>query len=290
MRIHVLAPAKINLSLDIIGRRNDGYHTVKMIMQSVDLCDTVSVWQAPGGTISITCSDVNLPTGTDNTVYQAAKAFWGATGEINPGIGIHIEKQIPVLAGLAGGSTDAAAVILALNTLLSKRLSLGQMMEIGKTVGADVPFCFLGGGALAEGIGTKLTPLPSMPDCTIVIAKPKMGVSTQAAYQRFDQADDLVHPDALAMSNALKSGNLAAIASLTGNIFEQLTDIPDIEAIKIIMRQHDCLSCTMTGSGPSVFGIFTDHEKARHCAQSLRQIYSQVFVCHPLPYGCTVKK
>ena len=172
MKLTVNAPAKINLTLDIIGRRNDGYHLVKMLMQSVDVCDTVTVWDDADSPIQVFCNREEIPVSEANTAYRAAQAFFEAAKIENPCIGIKIKKRIPMAAGLAGGSADAAAVIVALDRMFETRLSEAELTDIGERVGADVPFCIFGGTMLAEGIGTILTPLPDLPDCYIVLSKP----------------------------------------------------------------------------------------------------------------------
>lgn len=187
MNVTVEAPAKINLTLDVVGRRDDGYHLVETVMQAVDLCDRVTVRRTDKpGAVSLVCGDARVPDGPDNTAVRAAAAFFEACGLPNPGVEIGLRKRIPLQAGLAGGSADAAGTLVALDRLMDTRMTAAELCAVAETVGADVPFCVLGAAAYAEGTGTILTPLPSLPDCVVVIAKPLDGVSTAEAYRLVD--------------------------------------------------------------------------------------------------------
>ena len=271
MHMTVASPAKLNLFLDITGKRNDGYHLINTVMQTVSLYDDVTVSLDGGGSgISVSCTDENIPCTSENTAYIAAERFFEYTGIQKPEVSIKIKKRIPYGAGMAGGSTDAAAVIFALNGLLEVGLSTEEMAEIGEKVGADVPFCIYGGTMNATGIGTILSPLPDMPDCTIVAVKPEFGISTGEAYKKFDATgyDSVKSPDAVI--DAICSGNVKEIAGNMYNKFEEVSDVAEIGDIKKIMK--DCGSCgaIMTGSGSAVFGIFDDEGKADDCRQELR--------------------
>lgn len=285
----LLAPAKINLTLDVTGRRDDGYHLIETIMQTVDFADRVAVRLGgePGG-IRLRLSDASLPTDARNTAYRAAAAFLAALAqrEMEPvGVEIAIHKHIPIQAGLAGGSADAAAVLVALNRLTDARLTDEELCALGETVGADVPFCIVGGAALATGTGTILSPLPPLPACPLVIAKPAAGVSTPEAYRRIDAADILHRPHTSAVADALCAGELAAVGRELCNVFEEALDLPAVRVIKEEMRRHGTLGCQMTGSGTAVFGLFEEEGAARRCAQALAPLCPTVRLCRPCPGG-----
>lgn len=287
MEITMLAPAKINLTLDITGRREDGYHLIHTIMQAVDYTDEVRVSLREAGGIRLTVSDPTLPADARNTAYRAAAAFLATVDleEALPGVDIHVTKRIPMEAGLAGGSADAAAVLTALNWLTDAHMTAEELCEIGQTVGADVPFCILGGAAAATGIGTILSPLPFLPACWLVIAKPDCGVSTAEAYRLVDGADIPHRPHQFAMTDALCGGDLEAAGRELCNVFEYALDLPEVRDIKAVMRRHGTLGCQMTGSGSAVFGLFSDKGDARRCADALREGGVSVHVCRPCESG-----
>ena len=275
MNVTVEAPAKINLTLDVVGRRDDGYHLVETVMQAVDLCDRVTVRRTDKpGAVSLVCDDARVPDGPDNTAVRAAAAFFEACGLPNPGVEIGLRKRIPLQAGLAGGSADAAGTLVALDRLMDTRMTAAELCAVAETVGADVPFCVLGAAAYAEGTGTILTPLPSLPDCVVVIAKPLDGVSTAEAYRLVDRA---------ALTRRPHTG--AAVAHGLCNVFEEALALPEVAAIGQVMREHGTLGCRMTGSGSAVFGLFDNEEAARRCAAALRRDYDEVFQCRPCPHG-----
>lgn len=289
MTVTVDAPAKINLSLDITGRREDGYHLIETVMQAVDLYDRVTVRQtgAPG-TIRLGLMDARIPGGPANTAYRAAEAFFVAAedkGIRNPGISIAINKRIPMQAGLAGGSADAAGTLAALNRLTDARLTDEELCVIGARVGADVPFCIVGGAAFAEGTGTILSPLPSMPDCFIVVAKPDCGVSTPEAYRRIDSAALRHRPHTSVVADALCAGELDTLSRELCNVFEEALALPEVGAIRQVMRDHGTLGCCMSGSGSAVFGLFEEETGARRCMAALKRDYAEVFLCRPCPHG-----
>ena len=278
--VKIEAPAKINLLLDIIKRLPNGYHVLFMVMQAVSLYDTVEVEKAASG-ITLTCSEPSLPTDEKNLAYRAAQAFLERTG-IQSGCSIAVTKRIPLQAGLAGGSTDAAGVLHALNLLFDAGLSTGELCEIGVKLGADVPFCLHGGTMLAQDIGQILTPLPGLKDCCIVLAKPKQGVSTAEAYAAFDTCPDVRHPDNWGMLHALATEDFEGVVSRTQNVFEQFIEVPERITIKAVMRRHGSLCCCMSGSGPTVFGIFDEEARAAACVDELKQSFDQVYLTHPV--------
>ena len=284
MNVTVEAPAKINLTLDVVGRRDDGYHLVETVMQAVDLCDRVTVRRTDKpGAVSLLCDDARVPDGPDNTAVRAAAAFFAACGLPNPGVEIGLRKRIPLQAGLAGGSADAAGTLVALDRLMDTRMTAAELCAVAETVGADVPFCVLGAAAYAEGIGTILTPLPSLPDCAVVIAKPLDGVSTAEAYRLVDRAALTRRPHTGAAVDAVCAGDLAAVAHGLCNVFEEALALPEVAAIGQVMREHGTLGCRMTGSGSAVFGLFDNEEAARRCAAALRRDYDCLLYTSPSP-------
>lgn len=289
MRVTVKAAAKINLMLDIVGRLENGYHSLWMVMQSVDLYDTITVERTgAGGEICLACSDSRLPTDETNLAFQAARTFFDAVKVKNDGVSITIQKAIPFAAGLAGGSADAAATLLALDRLYGTQLKRRALNKIGLTLGADVPFCLQGGTMLAQHIGELLTPVPELPDCFIVLAKPARGISTAQAYHLCDTAPNLRAPDKQGMLSALLAEDLKGVGRLAGNVFEQVIDVPERVKIKALMREHGTLGCCMSGSGPTVFGLFDTWDAARSCAEELRAVVPEVFLCRPVEESCAV--
>lgn len=291
MNITVKAAAKINLMLDILEKLPNGYHSLWMIMQSVGVYDRVTVEKKTSGGITISCSEEDIPTDERNIAYKAAEKFFDFCGEEDRNIHINIEKKIPHAAGLAGGSADGAAVITALNSLYEKNLPVKKLCQIGVKVGADVPFCIQGGTMLAQDIGQVLSQLPDIPSCFFVLAKPQQGVSTAEAYAAVDSMN-LRHPDAHTMFRSVVDGDLKGIAKSLGNVFEQAVDVHERVSIKEIMRNNDAMGCCMSGSGPTVFGIFENSENAERCAQELSDKIKgiTVHVCTPAEYGCEIEK
>jgi 4-diphosphocytidyl-2-C-methyl-D-erythritol kinase len=289
MRVTVNAPAKINLTLEILGKRDDGYHLVKMLMQSVSLSDTVQVWENGEANISVICGG-DVPQMQDNIAYKAVEAFFQYVNLPPTGVSVKIKKEIPVSAGLAGGSADAAAVLVALNRLTEKELPLEELCEIGAKVGADVPFCILGGTMTAEGTGTILTPVPDLPDCTIILCKPPIAVSTKEAYALTD-AHHLWGADRTDRCvEAVCTGEITQVAAALYNEFEGVLRLPAIDSIKATMIRFGALGSCMSGSGPTVFGIFEDKSQAEDCLHELRLTYDEVFLAHPVYEGCRVEE
>ncbi|HEX3037938.1 MAG TPA: 4-(cytidine 5'-diphospho)-2-C-methyl-D-erythritol kinase [Oscillospiraceae bacterium] len=273
--------AKINLTLDIIGKRADGYHLLQMVMQSVSLCDTVTLFKKSSGGVLFACSHPDIPCDERNTVVKAANAFFHYCNITEANVTIELIKRIPSQAGLAGGSADAAAVLHTLNQMYQTNLSKEQLCEIGLTVGADVPFCVCGGTMLAEGTGEILTPLSPMPHCYLVLCKPLVNVNTAQAYALSDRADVSAHPNTEAMCKAIGENDLNAICANLSNVFEQVLTLPQVDEVKHQMNAMGALGSCMTGSGSVVFGIFQDEISAQNCKQELQKNYREVFVCEP---------
>lgn len=290
MKLTLKAYAKLNLLLDIVGVLPNGYHSLYMIMQSVDLHDTVTVEEIDHDGIVITSSDKNVPTDARNTVWKAVLAFEKNTRK-KCGVKIHIEKRIPSPAGLAGGSADAAAVLVALNVIYDTNLSQQDLCRIGATVGADVPFCIVGGTRLTLNIGDVLSPLPNIGDCHIVIGVPNTPVYTKEAYRTFDMnQDEISHPDVFSILFDAANGDYENVYKNTANVFEQIIEVPDRVPIKSVMRKNECELTLMSGSGPSVYGIFKKAIDALHCANELLPITDSVCVCRPVDKGIEIVK
>ena len=279
----IKAHAKINLGLDVIRRRPDGYHEVKMIMQSIGLCDELTLEKAPSG-ITLTTDHPELSCGEDNLIYKAAKLMLD-TYHISGGIRIHLQKKIPIAAGMAGGSTDAAAAMKGISRLFDLEVPLEQLMKLGMTIGADVPYCILGGTALAEGIGEKLTPLTPAPDFYILVAKPGISVSTKYVYEHLDAAGIARHPDIDGMVLSIESGSLQGILDRMGNVLETVTipAHPEIDSLKRRIRELGAVNSLMSGSGPTVFGVFLSEQAAEFACEQLRseKLAKQVFLTTP---------
>lgn len=275
------APAKINLLLDIIKLLPNGYHSLFMVMQTVDLCDEVEVSLRDDGKITLECSEKALPTDEKNIAYKAAVKFF-EVNNLSFGADIKLTKKIPFEAGLAGGSTDAAAVLKALNTLCETNLSNEELCKIGVKLGADVPFCIHGGTMLAQDIGQVLSPLPKLPECYIVLVKPEAGVSTKEAFAAFDSCENIRHPDCAAMLHAAANGNFEGIVANVGNVFEQFIEVPQRADIKAFMRECGSLACCMSGSGPTVFGIFDSKEKAEKCIEKIPDKLGRAYLTKPI--------
>lgn len=285
MKVTYNAAAKINLMLDILARLDNGYHSLFMLMQSVDLYDTVTVEDTDSGKIEITASIPDIPCDKKNIAYKSAEAFFGTLGIKNRGIKIHLEKRIPFAAGMAGGSADGAAVIAALNDIYETKLSAGELCKIGVKVGADVPFCLTGGTCLAQNVGEILSPLPELQECWIVLAKPERGVSTKEAYDAFDNAPNIRHLDTCGMLYAASQGNLNEICRRTKNVFEQLIEVPERVPIKSILNRHGALAACMSGSGPTVYGIFDDESKAQAATEALKSVVKNIYITRPVNRG-----
>lgn len=281
--MEIPAPAKINLSLDITGRRPDGYHVLDMVMQSVSLYDVVSLEEATGREgICIRCGEGDVPCGKENTVFRAAEAFFQATGARRKNSLIFtIRKNIPRQAGLGGGSADAAAALNLLNRMFRTDLSGNQMREIALYAGADVPFCVEGGTARVGGIGETIEGLAPMIACDIVICKPDVGISTKEAYRCYDSGQYPPTSYTAALLEAMKTKKLEKLGCALGNAFESAGVPSQISAIEKEMIRCGSVGSCMSGSGSAVFGLFADSVKAEQCRSLLLERYSAVFLCHP---------
>lgn len=267
----IKAMAKVNLGLDVLRRRENGYHDVKMVMQTVNLYDTLTLSEIEEGII-ITTNTGELPLNEDNLIYKAAKLLLEHTGKCK-GVSVHLDKQIPIAAGMAGGSTDAAATLLGMNSLYKFGLTKEELAEIGVKIGADVPYCIYGGTYLSEGIGEVLTKLPDAPDCYVVIAKPGIGVSTKYVYENLHIETVEKHPDIDGMIEAIKSGSLDGVAEKMENVLETVTikRYPEIENMKKCLLENGAENALMSGSGPTVFGIFKEENIAKQALFKLKE-------------------
>lgn len=283
--ISLKAYAKINLGLDVLGTLPNGYHEVKMVMQSISLYDKVNIKKNDSGTINVKTNLSYLPVNGDNLVYKAAYIM-KEKYNIQDGFDIDLFKFIPVAAGMAGGSTDAAAVFKGINIMYNLNATEEELKELGITIGADIPYCIMGGTALACGIGEKLTRLPGCPKCYFVIGKPYVNVSTKYVYENLVLDESTVHPDTDAIIDAISHANVAGIADNLCNVLETVTvaKYPQIGEIKKVMIEKGALNSLMSGSGPTVFGIFTDYEKAKECNDYLRKsrLVKSTYVAEPV--------
>lgn len=280
-KLELKALAKINLGLDVLGRRENGYHDVRMVMQTIHLYDDVILEKTKEPGIHLETNLSYLPVDENNIAYKAAKLLQDEFG-ITEGIHIQLKKYIPVAAGMAGGSTNAAAVLFGMNRMYGLGLTEQQLKDRGVKLGADVPYCIMRGTVLAEGIGEILTPLSPMPKCYVLIAKPGISVSTKIVYEKFDALKDVEHPDIDRLMLGLENGNLAEVAASMGNVLEGVTiDLyPVIENIKQVMKQEGALNAMMSGSGPTVFGIFEDRRTAKKAYNVLKEkkLAKQIYV------------
>lgn len=270
--IKVKALAKVNLGLDILRKREDGYHDVRMIMQTIHLYDQLEIKKTNEPGIHITANLYFLPTDENNLIYKAAKLMQD-TYRLEQGVDVNLQKHIPVAAGMAGGSTDAAAVLYGMNELFALKLKRKKLMELGVSIGADVPYCLMRGTALAEGIGEQLKSLPPMPKCPVLIAKPAVSVSTKFVYEHLKLDENTVHPDINAQLAALSKGDLKGVAAHMGNLLETVTipAYPVIDEIKRCMLENGAINAMMSGSGPTVFGLFEDEGIAKKALETMRE-------------------
>lgn len=277
----VLARAKLNLTLDVLGKRPDGYHDLKMVMQSVALADTLTVETGTGEGLEVRTDLSFLPNNEKNLAAAAALAFQTVTGRDLGGVAIAIEKRIPVCAGMGGGSSDAAAVLRSLERMLGTGQDLAALARIGERVGSDVPYCVLGGTALAEGRGEVLTPLSALPHCHVVICKPAFSISTPELFRAVDGVRLRCRPDTDGVLAALEAGDLGGVARRMYNVFEDVLpprQRAEVAAIRSALVQHGALGANMSGTGPTVFGLFDDADRARSAWEELRQTYRDVFL------------
>lgn len=274
------AYAKINLGLDVTGVLPNGYHQVKMVMQTVGIYDVLTFERTESG-ITLTTDSDELAADGDNLICKAARLMFKKYGILG-GVRIHLQKNIPIAAGMAGGSTDAAATLEGVDRLYGLGCSKEELMELGVSLGADVPYCVMGGTALAEGIGEKLTRLAPAPDCSLLVAKPDINVSTKYVYEHLDALASYEHPDIDGMVEAIAAGSLQGVADRLGNVLENVTAqaYPVIHEIKSRMRGLGADGSLMSGSGPTVFGIFTDRKKAENAYQRMKEegLAKQIFL------------
>ena len=280
-KLELKALGKLNLGLDILGQMENGYHEVRMVMQTVYLYDRVLLEKTEGDEIQIQSNLAYLPNNENNIAYKAA-AILKEEFHIKGGIRITLEKHIPVAAGMAGGSADAAAVLFGVNKMFGLGLSMTELEERGVKLGADVPYCLMRGTVLAEGIGEKLTPLLACPKCFVLLAKPPISVSTKMVYEKLDALEITEHPDIDGILNGLARKNIHKVAECMGNVLEQVT-IPVytvIEQIKNVMKEGGAMNAMMSGSGPTVFGLFEDRQSAKRAAQKIKEqkLAKQVYV------------
>lgn len=271
-RITINAMAKVNLGLDVLRRREDGYHEVNMVMQTVKLYDTLVLEAKEEEGITVRVDVGDIPTDENNLIARAARILYQHY-PITKGVEITLTKRIPIAAGMAGGSTDAAATLVGMNHLFELGLSEERLKELGVRIGADVPYCIQGGTVLSQGIGEKLTALPKAPDCFLVIAKPDLFISTKEVYEKLDAAALTWHPNIDAMVESIKQQDLAEIAANMGNVLETVTEreYPIISQLKQLLKEEGALNALMSGSGPTVFGIFSDEQKARKALEEVRR-------------------
>ena len=280
-RLELKALGKINFGLDVLGRRENGYHDVRMVMQTVYLYDRIIMKKSKTPGIRLETNLYYLPVNENNLAYQAAQMLMDEF-HMEEGVSIQLDKHIPVAAGMAGGSSNAAAVLFGMNRMFSLGLSQKELMERGVKLGADVPYCIMRGTVLAEGIGEILTPLSPMPKCYVLIAKPAISVSTKMVYEKLDSHEIEDHPDIDGILAGLKAGDLKKVAGSMGNVLERVTvdAYPVIDQIKKMMIKEGALNAMMSGSGPTVFGIFEEKATARKAADAIRdaRLTKQVYV------------
>ena len=277
------APAKINLALDILGTRPDGYHDMRMVMQTISLCDTVTVEETAAGFELQTDGDF-IPAGKKTLEQWAAEAFFEAIGQPMPGLRVTLEKVTPAYAGLGGGSADVAALLRILRDTYAPGLPAEELERIGFTVGSDMPFCVRGGTALAEGRGEVLTDLTPLPDCWFVLCKPDFGIPTPSLFARVDGGELTHRPDINGMRLALETGDLPGVAARLGNVFEGVLpeEYHEVFHIKRRLMELSALNAAMSGSGPTVFGVFAEQETARRAAEVLKETYQQTYLAMPV--------
>ncbi|AOZ97640.1 4-(cytidine 5'-diphospho)-2-C-methyl-D-erythritol kinase [Butyrivibrio hungatei] len=279
------AYGKINLGLDVTGKRADGYHIVRMIMQNVDIYDTLTFEDNETGEIVLTASSESIPTDDSNLICKVAKQL-KEKFNVDKGIKIHLEKRIPVAAGMAGGSTDGAAAYLALNDIWGLGQSKEELCKLAVSLGADISYCIMGGTMVAEGIGEELTAIADMPECLIVVAKPAIGVSTGWVYTELDSKPIEKHPDIDGIRSAIENGDLKGMCALIDNVLEHVTasKYEEIGKIEKLLEDNGAIRAFMTGSGPTVFGIFDDENKAREAYKAVEEsgLAPELFLTKPI--------
>ncbi len=283
--VTVLAPAKLNLALDVVGLLPSGYHDLDMTMQAITLYERVNLHRSQNLTLQMPGSRVAV--NDKNTAIKAAMAFFHYTGLL-AGVDITIYKSVPVRAGMAGGSADAAAVLVGMNALYGAGLSMSELCALGAGIGADVPFALMGGTCRVQGLGDLLKPLPPCPDCWFTVVMPDYGISTPEAFAAYDRVGSSVHPDCAAQEAAIRAGDLAGLCEAAGNALEECSGAKDTADIKAALRANGALTALMTGSGAAVFGIFAQESQARAAAEQLKKQYPQVYIARPDRGGARV--
>ena len=283
--VTVLAPAKLNLALDVVGTLPNGYHALDMTMQAITLYERVVLRRSPYLNLRLPGSAV--APNDRNTAIKAALAFFDYTGLL-AGVDITIYKNTPVRAGMAGGSADAAAVLVGMNALYGARLSMSELCALGAKIGADVPFALMGGTCRVQGVGDFIKALPPCPDCWFTVVMPDYGVSTPEAFAAYDTVGSSVHPDCEAQEAAIRAGDLDALCAAAGNALEECSGAKETGAIKALLKEHGAVTALMTGSGAAVFGVFRDEASARAAAQAAKQRWRQVYVAQPDRGGARV--
>lgn len=278
------AYAKVNLTLDVLGKRADGYHDLKSVMQTVSISDDIEIDVGTGKPWTLKCDAEGIPCDERNLAWKAAKLFCDTLGKDPDGLEIRIVKRIPSQAGMGGGSSDAAAVLRALNDYYGKPLYIMELADLGAGVGSDVPFCVVGGTIMCEGRGEKLRKLPDMPQCIFVACKPEFSISTPVLYRKLDEAAIDIHPDNDAMEQALADGDLGRIADLIYNVFDPVVsaEYPVVDAVKEVFTRYGAVGGQMTGSGSVTFAIVPDMKTAEKICEELKKDYSEVFICNPV--------
>ena len=284
--VTVLAPAKLNLALDVVGLLPNGYHDLDMTMQAITLYERAGAVPQPEPE-SAAAGQCGGSQQQKNTAIKAALAFFHYTGLL-AGVDITIYKNTPVRAGMAGGSADAAAVLVGLNELYGARLSMSELCALGASIGADVPFALMGGTCRVQGVGDLLKPLPPVPDCWFTVVMPDYGVSTPEAFAAYDKVGSTVHPDCETQEAAVRAGDLDAVCAAAGNALEECSGAKDTGAIKALLREKGAVTALMTGSGSAVFGIFRDETSARAAAAAAKHRWKQVYTAQPDKGGARV--
>lgn len=285
--VTVLAPAKLNLSLDVVGTLPGGYHDLDMVMQAITLHEMLVLRRSRYLNVRMPGSFV--PVNEKNTAVKAALAFFHYTGLL-AGVDITIHKQVPVRAGMAGGSADAAGVLVGMNELYGARLSMSELCALGASIGADVPFALMGGTCRVKGVGDLLKPLPPCPDCFFVVVMPSVGISTPEAFQRYDRMGSPLHPDCEQQEAAIRAEDLPGLCAAAGNALEHCSGATETPAIRALLDEHGALTSLMTGSGAAVFGVFDAEDKAQAAAEALRARYKQVYLARPDRGGARVSQ
>ena len=285
--VTVLAPAKLNLSLDVVGTLPGGYHDLDMVMQAITLHETLVLRRSRYLNVRMPGSFV--PVNEKNTAVKAALAFFHYTGLL-AGVDITIHKQVPVRAGMAGGSADAAGVLVGMNELYGARLSMSELCALGASIGADVPFALMGGTCRVKGVGDLLKPLPPCPDCFFVVVMPSVGISTPEAFQRYDRMGSPLHPDCDRQEAAIRAGDLPGLCAAAGNALEHCSGATETPAIRALLDEYGALTSLMTGSGAAVFGVFDAEDKAQAAADALGARYKQLYLARPHRGGARVSQ